>query len=330
MKSSVLFAVTLCTALAFLPSAVPSTISMAQGISREPEPNRPTFDEFAQIACHNCYEKSHADTFYKALNGTLTVEIDFYDAQDPPSGGTKPGHWYVRHSENAGKSGNDNNCTGDGKGTNDLAACLGDVARWSQDHPGHDVITVFLDKKQNWGPDRQPADLDRLIEKKIPSEKILTPGDILDAPVEYANLRQAITKGGWPSWSKLKGMFIFVITGGQEDNHNRTQSYYVQKQGRGAICFVAPDTDESSDITGNPNQFDSTTAGYVVFYNLKNGVSKQGDLGRQIHSKRFISRLWGGDDNSCDSYKSQRINLIALFDFKRTCSGYKKWVLPWP
>ncbi len=128
--------------------------------------------------------------------------------------------------------------------------------------------------------------------------------------------------------SKLKNMFIFVITGGEADNHNRTQSYYIQKQGRGALCFVAPDTDEKSDITGNPNQFTDNTAGYVVFYNLKDGVSQQGDLGRLIQSKRYVSRLWGGDDNSCSSFSSQRINLIALFNFKKTCNGMSMWMLP--
>lgn len=329
MKDFRLF-LALASRTALLPfiGALTLTTIFAQNISAPP--TDPTFSDYGQIACHNCYEKKYASRFYDVLNSTTNVEIDFWDAQNPPSGGTKPRHWYVRHNEDAGKSGNDNNCTGDGQGTNDLEACLGDVAQWSKDHPGHNVITVFLDKKQNWGEDRQPVDLDNLIMKKFPSEKILTPGDVIDAPNSPANLRQAIAMGGWRPMSQLKGMFIFVITGGQDDNHNKTQSYYVQKRGQGAICFVAPDTDETSDITGTPNQFNTDTAGYVIFYNIKNGTSNQSSLSQKIHSMRYISRLWGGDDKSCSDFTAQRLNLIALYDYKKTCSGQTNWLLPTP
>ncbi len=141
------------------------------------------------------------------LNATKTVELDFYDAKSKQQEGRKARHWYVRHDNPvfAGNtSGNDNNCTGDGQGTNDLAACLGDIAQWSKDHPGHDVITVMLDKKQDWGEDRQPSDLDNLIAKKFPDEQILTVGDIMDSPNSYTNLRKAINGDGWATYVEVK------------------------------------------------------------------------------------------------------------------------------
>src|SRR5205085_424123 len=95
-----------------------------------------------QKACHNCYEKQYAKTFLSVFDSVQAVEIDFYDTQDKVSG-AKPYSWYVRHGWGTlAKSGNDNNCTGDGKGTNDLAACLRDVKAASDAHPGHPVYAV--------------------------------------------------------------------------------------------------------------------------------------------------------------------------------------------
>ncbi len=35
-----------------------------QGISREPADPGPRYNDYAQIACHNCYEKQYAKRFY--------------------------------------------------------------------------------------------------------------------------------------------------------------------------------------------------------------------------------------------------------------------------
>jgi hypothetical protein len=282
------------------------------------------YDEVAQIACHNCYDKDYdgdAANFYEVMNKTKTVEIDFYDAKNSDQDGRKNGYWYVRHDQNGASSGNDNNCVGKGTGSSGLQACLEDVAHWHNDHPNHDVLTVILDKKQDWGDGRQPVDLDALISYVIPSDSRYRPVALQG---DDASLRTAVSKKSWPKMAELSGKIILVLTGGKEDHHNETQSEYVAARGKTAELFIAPDTDEKGDVTGKPNEFNDTTAGFVVWYNIKNGISKQSEIGQLIRSKNYISRLWNGDKSPCD-FASQCLNFIALKDLTTTCSGAAKW-----
>ena len=278
------------------------------------------YDEIAQIACHNCYDKKYAAKFYDVLNTTKTVEIDFYDAKNSNQDGRKNGYWYVRHDQDGSSSGNENNCAGNGNGSSGLQACVEDVVRWHQDHPGHDVINIIFDKKQDWGDGRQPVDFDSLISYLIPTDVLYRPNALL---ADAKSLRDAVSKRSWPKMSELNGKIILVLTGGKEDHHNETQSEYVAARGAG-MMFVAPDTDEKGDVTGKPNEFNDTTAGYVVWYNIKNDTSKQSEIGQLIRSKNYISRLWKGDNTPCD-FASQCLNFIALYDFSKTCSGKARW-----
>jgi len=278
------------------------------------------YDEVAQIACHNCYEKQYAARFYDVLNTTKTVEIDFYDTKNSNQDGRKNGYWYVRHKQDGSSSGNENNCAGNGNGSSGLQACLEDVVRWHKDHPGHDVINVILDKKQDWGDGRQPVDLDSLISFVIPSDTLYRPISLL---VDAASLRDAVSRKPWPKMSELSGKIILALTGGKDNHHNQTQSEYVAARGTG-VLFVAPDTDEKGDVTGKPNEFNDTTKNYVVWYNIENGTSKQAELGQLIRSKNYIARLWDGDKTPCD-FASQCLNFIALHDFTQTCSGEARW-----
>jgi hypothetical protein len=110
---------------------------------------------------------------------------------------------------------------------------------------------------------------------------------------------------------------MLVLTGGQDLNHNATQNQYVGARGQSAALFVAPDTDETGDITGTPNQFTETNASWVVIYNLKNGNQ---NVAPTAHARNYVSRLWGGGEDSA-SYTAnlrQCVNFIALYDYKQT------------
>ena len=272
------------------------------------------FPMIFQKACHNCYEKKYAKTFLSVFNAVNAVEIDFYDTKDKASG-AKPYSWYVRHGWGTLlQSGNDNNCTGDGTGKNDLAACLRDVKAASDAHANHPIYVVYMDKKQAWGPTREPADLDKLITDIFPAEMIYRPQDLRGS---HATAREAAQKGAWPSYSSLNGKVMFVLTGGQDLNHNKTMNEYVGARGEKAVLFVAPDTDEASDINGTPNQFTAANASWVVVYNIKNGDQK---VAPTAHQKNYVSRLWGGaeDSKSYTANLQQCVNFIALYDFKQT------------
>lgn len=267
-----------------------------------------------QKACHNCYEKQYAKTFLSVFNDVDAVEIDFYDTKDKVSG-AKDFSWYVRHGWGTlFQSGNDNNCTGDGKGTNDLAACLRDVKAASDAHPGHRLYAIYLDKKQAWGPTRQPVDLDNLITRIFPTAMILRPQDLRG---NNPTAREAAQNGAWPSYASLNGKVMFVLTGGQDLNHNKTQNEYVSARGQNAVLFVAPDADSTGDITGTPNQFTAANAGWLVIYNINEGHQS---IAPTAHSKNYLTRLWGSKEDSA-SYTAnlrQCLSFIALYNYKQT------------
>lgn len=207
--------------------------------------------------------------------------------------------------------GNDNCCTGSGG----LASCLANVRSWSDGHIGHPVITVFLDKKQAWGhpgEQRSPKDLDDLIKSCIPEEKLYRPYDLKES---YNSLRQAAQDNAWLTMEELTNKIIFVLTGGRvPGNHNETHNQYVKETGNDAVLFVAPDADENEDVLKAPNQFGEAAADWVVFYNLKSGSESLAPL---IHSKGYISRVWGADEDNATYLKliNKNVHFIALHNY---------------
>ena len=257
------------------------------------------FDEVYRKACHNCYEPSRSPSLSAALDRVRSIEIDFWDDHDL-FGRSRPGAWYVRHGLTGG---NKSNCSGNG----DLAGCLGDVRMWSDAHPGHEVVTVYLDKKQGWGGGRRPADLDALLARVFPRERIFTPGELKG---EHPTLRAAAESSAWPTMESLHDKVVFVITGGGIFQSNRAQHQYVEQRGESALAFVAPGVDDVDEVTGAPDHFDASTAQWVVFYNLDHNG---GHLGRTIREKHHVARLWGTDEGAPIHLPSlaQCVNFVA-------------------
>nr|VFK62454.1 MAG: Phosphoinositide phospholipase C, Ca2+-dependent [Candidatus Kentron sp. UNK]VFK70507.1 MAG: Phosphoinositide phospholipase C, Ca2+-dependent [Candidatus Kentron sp. UNK] len=292
------------------------------------------YNQAYRVASHNSYEGKYARRLTDVVNVTTAIEIDIYDNtyihtntnrfipfvnQQLPLArkGGKPGYWYVRHDI---KGDNYNNCAQSEKG---LKGCLQDLIKWSKSHRNHEVITVFLDKKQGWGgkDGRGPADLDNLITSVIPKSKIFRPADLKG---NYSSLRSAAQQGRWPDLSSLRSKFIFVLTGGMLIDHNKTHHQYVQKREGNAILFVAPDVDEKSDVTGTPNQFDSRTRDWVVFCNMKRDKASPG-LTAMIANKGYITRVWGGDGKTATD---NRTELKLMESFKVHFSAFYKYKLP--
>lgn len=285
-----------------------------------PSVDRASYDDVAQVACHNCYETKYANTFFSTLNGTKVVEIDFRDTRVGTVNTSFPGKWFVSHFRRGG-SGNNNNCTGNGRGTNDLEACLNDVKNWSNHNPNHDVITVYLDKKQNWSGDgegRRPADLDALLGRTL-GNKIYKPSDLKRT---HPSLREAAHRG-WPSMARLRGKVIFVLTGDNSKLHG-----YVQDRKGNAKSFVAARANEANDINGVPNGFNRDTAKWVVFFNIKSGdENKGGPWLRDIRRKNDVSRIWSGDSTSFCRRIDLGITHAAYYEYRDQNCGAKTRVV---
>lgn len=318
IQIAVLFATTFALPLAHAVGSCQIAASSAQD----------RYNEVMQPTCHNCYENEvaramGAATMAQVLDKVKNIEIDFWDTRDAVFGGSA-GQWFVRHNPGTiFQSGNDNICSGNGKGTNNLAACLGDIKKWSDGHPNHPVITIFLDKKQDWSSasaGRRPADLDRLIDSHFGS-KLFKPQMLQK---NYASLREAAQANAWPLMSELNGKIIVVLNGGQLMNHNKTQNAYLEERKQNASIFVGPDADESSDIFATPNQFTASNAKQVVFYNLaaKEVGGKSYELANTMRGQRYVSRLWGGEAIDMCTMRSNCVNNIALYKWNTsTCNG---------
>ncbi|UXU85771.1 Ca2+-dependent phosphoinositide-specific phospholipase C [Burkholderia sp. S-53] len=277
-------------------------------------------NKIAQVACHNCYEKKYAPTFTSVFHGTRTVELDFWDQRDAVTGGWAK-HWFVRHNPGTiFQSGNDNNCTGDGYGTNDLDACLNDIKRWSDANRPHFPITVMLDKKQGWSKEssqRTPKDLDELLDR-IFGARIFTPKDLRTHIGNIDPLQTTVIGKDWPTAAQLEGKVIFVL------NHaeNQKLSQYAEARGLDGKIFIAPYTNGQNDITGDVSGMSRQSSNVVVMNNMG-----KGDKGwaQQVNASSHIGRVYGDDNVSFQQHVNERIHMSAYNDFHAAmdANGYR-------
>lgn len=267
------------------------------------------YDQTQGTACHNCFERQYAPSLEHALSKVNAIEIDFWDECDLLIRGGAPNAWFVRHLPFGG---NDNNVGGKG----DLAAALQEVKRWSDAHPDHRVLTVYLDKKQDWAASRGPAELDALIKSIFPRNRVFTPSMLLGA---HTSLREAAAQGAWPSNEALRGKILFVLTGGALfanvfGEPNRTLHQYASERGKNAVMFVAPATEGAHEISGVPSGFTSRTAQWVVFHNLED---EDVELAPLVRRRGRIARLWDLDETPV-AYREaieKCVNFVAVYDY---------------
>ncbi len=276
-------------------------------------PTNVPMNQFFQSSIHNAYEK-HGVLLYDVLKNVSTnIEIDFYDAKntrwyESDQGRTyMSGDWYVRHGTTASE---DVMCIDDGD-HDFLSECLDVIAKFHKEHQGrssgrplHNLITIWMDKKQNWQPEdqcdtgkpvnnpcRRPVEFDQLIDEKLGRENLFTPADFL-AYTGKANLRAAAdSTRGWPIWEDLSGKIMIVLT--DHSNANANLNEYVKVRGNSASAFVAVKMDESDEVD-NPKGM-SGHQNEVVFYNLSPAKRNHGP---EIYSKNRISRTWSVDFNN--------------------------------
>jgi hypothetical protein len=272
-----------------------------------------TFNNNYSVACHNCYERKLATNFQDVFTYTTTIELDIWNNNFGIGlvgnllGKSMQHDWYVKHKPQ--QKGNQN-CVG-----GSFRDCLLQINAWSRAHPLHEVITIFVDKKQNWGSNfsgRKPADLDNLLVSVFSREAIFTPADLLG---DKNNLKEA-AQTRWPPLDSLRGKFIFVLTDGTIFNHRYPLVEYEKAQQHKAVCFVSPLIKSEKEIE-QMKGFSKEEAQDVVFYNLK---EKHFLLAEKIGAINCISRVFGSmKQESYDRYEQlvkDKVNFVALYNYK--------------
>jgi len=268
------------------------------------------------VACHNCYEKKYSSSLEEALVYTSTLELDIWDSQyfigKKKCTGTD---WFVKHS--LFQKGN-KNCVG-----GSLRKCLQEIELWTRKNPDHEVLTIYIDKKEDWGSRRsarKPQDLDSLITSIFPAGNIYSPKEVLQ---ENDNLRNSVQGCNWPSTKELKGKIIFVITDATIlTRKNNLLNTYLNKQQNNSICFVAPLIKKKSEII-TPRGLSMQNASNVIFYNL---CYKHAGLSSAISSRNYINRVYNSPETlaTVNALADRKVNFIALHNYKLSNPGIRQ------
>jgi hypothetical protein len=260
------------------------------------------------VACHNCYQKKYSSSLEEALKYTSTLELDIWDSKyfigKKKLTGTD---WFVKHS--LFQKGN-KNCEG-----GSLRLCLTEIAEWRKKNPDHDVLTIYIDKKEAWSckkSGRKPEDLDKLISSVFPAGVIYSPKEVLQ---ENESLRSSVHGCNWPSTKELKGKVIFVLTDAAIlTRQNKILNKYLNKQQNNSLCFVAPKIKKQTEII-KPRGLSGNNSSNVIFYNLR---YKDVGLSSAINSRNYINRVYNSPETlaTVNALADRKVNFIALHNYK--------------
>lgn len=99
--------------------------------------------------------------------------------------------------------------------------CLRELKNWSDQHPGHVTIFVWIEIKDGTGGPKF-ADFNRVDQeiREILGDRLITPDDLQR---DHETLQASIQKDGWPTVEESRGKFIFML-----DNDDRTPKVYLK------------------------------------------------------------------------------------------------------
>ena len=119
----------------------------------------------------------------------------------------------------------------------DLVECLADIRGWSDRNPGHHLLFVWLELKDELDPGRSIDDYDALdaaLLTGFPRDRILTPDDVQG---DFASPREAIMTAGWPTLGETRDMIMFMLLE-TESEHSAAYTYdHTTLAGR--VAFVS-------------------------------------------------------------------------------------------
>jgi len=150
-----------------------------------------------------------------------------------------------------------------------LVDCLTVLKDWSDAHPGHHALIVFLEPKDDLNINHIEEHVDDVQEAILevwPRERILTPDDVRD---EYETLAEAITTDGWPTLGATRNKILFHAHDGGEFRENYMAAYPDLEDG---LMFTDAGVDDSwagilpmNDPLGSATQIgEAVQAGFIV------------------------------------------------------------------
>lgn len=236
------------------------------------------YDDVRQKSAHNTYQREESVLDTLIYHRIRSIEFDIHP-------GETEGVWKVYHSSLDKKT----SCT-------HLSDCLDQLIVFDKAVPEHEVVTVWMDVKEDWSDSHSPEKLDALIKEKIGEEKLLTPKVLLSECEGTVTLKQAVEKCNWPTLDELKGKFIFVLT----EATSRLQHYVGDGEKPGEMAaFTAPEISDKDEVDNYH---------YQIFFNI-NGP---GEAAVEVFNRGFISRAFNIDsEQKWQDAVTKRVHHIA-------------------
>jgi len=248
------------------------------------------YNEVRQKSAHNSYTRQEALLDQLVYHRLRSIELDIHIGKS----GWSPvaTNWYVYHAD----------VVAAGTTCHRLSDCLQELRAFHDAVPNHEVVTVWVDLKDDWQPGTShgPTDLDARILQHLPASAIWKPSDAKAACPGASTLQQAVTAPcSWPGLSSLEGKFIFALTGA-----GPTEPKMAQYTGGGLdafnhLAFIAP------SISSWPSIYTNNGA---VFLNLNVGDRA---VAQNVNVAGLVSRVWGignaSEFNSARSYSAHHL-----------------------
>jgi len=230
------------------------------------------YNEVRQTSSHNAFQRSEGIYDQVVYWRIRSLEIDLHHGK--PFRDALKKDWYVYHV-----AGIDPDTTVD-RFSGFLQICRG----IQHAIPRHEVITVFLDIKDPFhrraSASKSASVLDALLINTLGEEHIYRPQDLLARESGAGSLQKAVVTQGWPRLEELRGKFLFVLTGGE----NNLATYATAATANERVAFLSTVISSPREVPGE---------GHIVFYNMtRNNVR----FAKNVHKKGLVSRAYYVDD----------------------------------
>ncbi|MFL5381082.1 MAG: Ca2+-dependent phosphoinositide-specific phospholipase C [Longimicrobiaceae bacterium] len=206
------------------------------------------YNEVSFKAAHNSYQRDE----------TLVEQIAWHP-NDPSDAGCRAVELDISQSDN-GLEWSVGHDAGYETNYRQLSQFLAELRAWGMNHPGHDVITVYLDLK-HVATDSFPDQLDQYIRDYLSDCRqtpVYTPGELMrDAP----SVPDGAQKYGWPTLGELCDRFIICVTGNAGD-----KATYAATDPKNRLCFA----DKDQDADEAPSSDDRVFFNYHLYSDDKN------------------------------------------------------------
>lgn len=239
----------------------------------------PSYDGVQAKASHNSYERDEPLFDQLVHHKVRALELDIHNGKRfQPS---LANDFYVYHFDAPGFDGT--SCT-------KLSDCIGALAAYHRAVPEHEVVTVFVDVKDDFEAFHSPDDLDAQL-LKLGRSTLFTPADWLARCPGAASLRGAITPPcTMPKLDELRGKVVFALTGGTSCGAGAKLEAYVAGGAEKRLGFIAPETSQECSLA----EYEANKK-HVVFLNFEAGATATAS---EAARARYLTRVYNLNDSA--------------------------------